>query len=669
MSELDTEEWRAANDEYISATVAWVLSRLESLVAGADASSVEASEKEQKLREDRLTRLESESTLHQLADRFELSLFEIHLLSLCLAFELDSRVAHCCGELQPTRHQPFPTLGLALRLFPESADWAVASSSRPLRGYQLIQLHQPAGVPLVGAELRLEEPILHYLRGVPDLDEHVSDFVTIVESPAVGLFESQQAQLHQIHAILASSQPVQLVGTSSDDLLAVAIAASAGLNRYLYRISAESLPNRIEDLNQFCRRWNRDSQLYGLCLLIDATSAVAADKRSLAQSIGRVARLVETPVFVASRELLSSQDLAASSVAIEGASRAEQFLMWSQILPEGHQHREIAGRLSQQFSVNPSLAQRIITSVGSISDQDYEKHLWHACRHVSRPSLHGLAQRVDTKATWEQLVINEESKQLLAQVLEQVRMRWRVYEDWGLSQRLNRGMGISALFAGASGTGKTMAAEVLANALDLDLYRVDLASVVDKYIGETEKHLREVFDQFESCGAVLLFDECDALFGKRSEVKDSHDRFANIEVNYLLQRLEAYRGLVILATNKRGALDSAFMRRLRFVINFELPTTDEREKIWRGLLPGEKDAVPRIPLADLDFTELAKFNLSGGSIQNVVLNAAFRAASRPINTALTMDDLMSSVRDEYQKLQQPMNPYEFQNAPSQEVVV
>src|SRR5262249_9566024 len=185
--------------------------------------------------------------------------------------------------------------------------------------------------------------------------------------------------------------------------------------------------------------------------------------------------------------------------------------------------------------------------------------------------------------------------------------------------RGTRGLGISALFAGPSGTGKTMAAEVLAADLELDLYRIDLSQIVNKYIGETEKNLRRVFDAAEAGGAVLLFDEADALFGKRSEVKDSHDRYANIEVSYLLQRMESYRGLAILTTNIKPALDEAFLRRLRFIVQFPFPDAAHRAEMWRRAYPH------RTPVGTLDFTRLARFSIAGGHIRNIALHAAFFA--------------------------------------------
>ena len=212
-------------------------------------------------------------------------------------------------------------------------------------------------------------------------------------------------------------------------------------------------------------------------------------------------------------------------------------------------------------------------------------------------------------------------------------------------------MGISALFAGASGTGKTMAAEVLARELRLDLYRIDLSAVVSKYIGETEKNLRRVFDAAEDGGVVLLFDEADALFGKRSEVKDSHDRYANIEVSYLLQRMETYRGLAILTTNLKNAIDPAFLRRIRFIVQYPFPDAAQRAEIWRRIFP------ENTPTDGLEVSKLSRLNVAGGHIRNIALNAAFLAAeaSEPVR----MPHLLRAARSEYAKLEKPLTESEI----------
>jgi SpoVK/Ycf46/Vps4 family AAA+-type ATPase len=221
-----------------------------------------------------------------------------------------------------------------------------------------------------------------------------------------------------------------------------------------------------------------------------------------------------------------------------------------------------------------------------------------------------------------------------------------VYETWGFGATLGRGRGITALFSGVSGTGKTMAAEIVAAHVGLDLYRIDLAGVVSKYIGETEKNLRRVFDAAERSGTILFFDEADALFGSRSEVRDSHDRYANVEINYLLQRMEDYAGLAILATNRRAALDPAFLRRLRFVVDFPFPGVDERRRMWERAFPRQAD------LNGVEYGALSRLELTGGSIRAVAINAAFLAAAE--DAPIGMAHLSRAVAREYTKLSKPL---------------
>ena len=277
--------------------------------------------------------------------------------------------------------------------------------------------------------------------------------------------------------------------------------------------------------------------------------------------------------------------------------------------------------------------------------------LWTACLARTRPQLDNLAQRLEPRAAWADIVLPPVEKNLLRQIADQVGNRTRVYNEWGFARKMNRGLGISALFAGDSGTGKTMAAEVIANELRLNLYRIDLSAVVSKYIGETEKNLRRLFDAAEDGGAILFFDEADALFGKRSEVKDSHDRYANIEINYLLQRMETYRGLAILATNVKSALDTAFVRRLRFIVDFPFPGLVERKAIWRGVFP------PEAKTRGLDFDRLARLNLTGGNIHNVALNAAFLAVRS--DKAVSMPLVLDAARAEFRKLGRPLSESDF----------
>ena len=276
--------------------------------------------------------------------------------------------------------------------------------------------------------------------------------------------------------------------------------------------------------------------------------------------------------------------------------------------------------------------------------------MWDACRIQARPRLEGLAQRIEPFATWDDLVLPETQQNLLRQMAVHVRQRSKVYQSWGFASKSSRGLGISALFSGPSGTGKTMAGEVLANELRLDLYRIDLSQVVSKYIGETEKNLRRVFDAAEGGAAILLFDEADALFGKRSEVKDSHDRYANIEVSYLLQRMEAYRGLAILTTNRKSALDPAFLRRIRFVAEFPFPDAALRAEIWQRVFPRQT------PTEGLRVDRLARLSAAGGNIYNIAMGAAFLAADA--GEPVRMSHLLSAARSEFTKLERPLTDAE-----------
>jgi len=247
---------------------------------------------------------------------------------------------------------------------------------------------------------------------------------------------------------------------------------------------------------------------------------------------------------------------------------------------------------------------------------------------------------------WEDLILPEMQMSALRQLAAQSRNRMMVYEQWGFSARGRRGLGLSALFSGPSGTGKTLAAEVLAADLQLDMFRIDLSAVVSKYIGETEKNLKQVFDAAESGGVLLLFDEADAIFGKRAEVKDSHDRYANIEVGYLLQRMESFQGIAVLTTNTKASLDKAFQRRLRFSVDFPFPDAAHRAAIWARVFPEQT------PTEALDAAKLASLNMSGGNIRNIALNAAFLAAEA--GSAVRMEHLLQATQLEAVKTERPI---------------
>ncbi|MEL6763683.1 MAG: ATP-binding protein [Cyanobacteria bacterium J06607_6] len=597
--------------------------------------------------------------LPQLAHRFGLSDFECQVLLLCAAMELDTRIASLYAQVQSIPEPGYPTFALAMSLF-EGPTWDVMSPERPLRYWRLIEINQPGAQPLTTSPLRADERIVSYIKGLNYLDDRLSPLLSPLNVPrGTSLPESLMAQVDQTVDRLSTPHTapptyIQLTGTDpiGKQLVGQQVAANMGL--IIYRLPLDLLPTQLGDLETFVRLWHRESLLFSLTLLVDvhdydltkdANPSVVALKRFLSRN--------SLLTFLSTREI--QQDLMASSlvVDVEKPTTQEQIDLWRQSL--GIFAPVTLPQLASQFRLTPmaiqQIAQAVMQNGPSQSSEEIHNQLWQGCLSVTRPQLDLLAQRLQAKATWNDLVLPPDETDLLHQIADQVRSRNIVYEAWGFNQKMSRGRGISALFAGESGTGKTLAAEVIANELQLNLYRIDLSAVVSKYIGETEKNLRRLFDAAENGGALLFFDEADALFGKRSEVKDSHDRYANIEINYLLQRMETYSGLAILATNMKSSLDPAFVRRLRFIVKFPFPATSERWRIWQRAFP------PQAPTQHLDFKRLACLHLTGGSIHNIALNAAFLAAKQrvPIN----MPMVLSAARAEFRKLGKPINEADF----------
>ena len=593
-----------------------------------------------------------------LAERLQLSDFETDTLLLCAACELAPDIGALIAAAQGPGSPPYPTFALALHLFDEPS-WDALSPQRPLRLARLVEINQPGATPLTSAALRADERIVHFIKGLNELDERLSSMLAAVDdTTASSLSATQQAVvddvLHQLNALGGEASPlVTLLGADARSKLDTARAISEALGRYLYRLPVESLPATHADIDQWARLWQRECALLPLALYLDADeldSPQADSARQMRLFLGRDLGLV----FVALREPASLTATHSLAIDVAKPTPAEQHAAWlAAFAPHSGEAKaaQAAARLASQYHLNLRDIAQAMALAGDGSAEGLADRAWKACKQATLPRLDMLAQRIDARATWSDLVLGDEALQSLRQITAQVRQRYRVYEDWGYARKMNRGLGISALFSGESGTGKTMAAEVIANELDLALYRIDLSAVVSKYIGETEKNLRRLFDAAETGGAILFFDEADALFGKRSEVKDSHDRYANIEINYLLQRMESFSGLAILATNMKSALDAAFLRRLRFVVTFAYPGVAERRKLWQQVI------LPGVPQAELDIERLARFNLSGGNVASVALNATFAAAQR--GTPLTMPLLLASLRTELRKLDKPVNESEF----------
>jgi SpoVK/Ycf46/Vps4 family AAA+-type ATPase len=342
-------------------------------------------------------------------------------------------------------------------------------------------------------------------------------------------------------------------------------------------------------------------------------------------------------------------------VELEPVTRAARARAWRSALDGDTPEDLDAGEATAQFRLGPEQVERAARSArlsAAYADRPLTgEDLRAGARAQNAAGLERLARRIVPNAGWADLVLPAEAIEHLRELAARAEHRDRVYDEWGMGG--SRGRGITALFAGESGTGKTMAAEVLATALGLDVYTIDLATVVDKYVGETEKNLDRIFAEAEGINGILFFDEADALFGKRSEVRDAHDRYANIEVAYLLQRMEAFAGIAILATNLRANIDEAFARRLDAVVDFPMPDEEHRRRLWDQCLG---PLVPRAGDLDLDFCA-ESFELSGGNIRNIAVAAAYLAAAeaRP----LEMRDLIRGTRREYRKLGRLVGAAEF----------
>jgi hypothetical protein len=449
---------------------------------------------------------------------------------------------------------------------------------------------------------------------------------------------------------------IHLAGDEGGGKRAVAAYACAALGLQLYLLHAADVPSQAVEREALARLWERESALNRCTLMLDFEDA--ENKRAAFSFLDQV----RSRVLAAGREPLQVSQRQVAYLEVDKPSAAEQRNLWSEALRALGPH--LNGQLSEhlepvilQFDLGLDEIRSASTHVvGKTQAQEPARLgtlLWDACRTTARRRLDDLAQRIDPVARWDDLVLPPTQLQTLRDIAAQVRQRSRVYETWGFASKGNRGLGISALFAGVSGTGKTMAAEVLAGDLRLDLYRIDLSQVVNKYVGETEKNLRRVFDGAEAGSAILLFDEADALFGKRSEVKDSHDRYANIEISYLLQRMEAYRGLAILTTNLKNVLDTAFSRRLRFIVQFSFPDAEQRAEIWRRIFPVQ------MPVDALDVEKLARLNVTGGHIRNIALHAAFLAAES--NEPVRMRHLLRAAQSEYGKLEKPLTEGEVRD--------
>jgi hypothetical protein len=645
--------WADANQRYLTARLALVREALERHAARAngDAAAAAPESSGDGSVGEAAGSLPSPAALDILGAAFSLSPFERDALVLCAGMELDASFAALCAAAHGSSQRPYPTFSLALATLPEP-HWSALTPAAPLRHWRLLEVL--AGDTLTTSALRIDERVLHFLAGVSYLDERLMAMAALQRPPNI-LPASHRMAVERTVGTWArpggEDLPViHLAGSDGAACRTVAAAGCAALGMQLFAIHARDVTGAA-DRDALLRLWERETVLSHCAVLIDC------DETDRQRSDLSFLDHTRSYVLVAGEVRPQTCQRRVARIEIDKLGTLEQQALWLERL--GPLAETLDGHLEALVSQFDLRAEEIRTAsedalAAAPGDRDdLARRLWNSCRGSVRPALDDLAQRIDCVASWSDLVLPAGEHQTLRDIATQVRHRRKVYVDWGFAAKSTRGLGLSALFGGASGTGKTIAAEVLARELRLDLYRIDLSQVVSKYIGETEKNLRRVFDAAEAGGAVLLFDEADALFGKRSEVRDSHDRYANVEISYLLQRMESYRGLAILTTNMRTALDGSFLRRMRFVVQFPFPDATLRAEIWRRVFP------PQTPVDSLDVSKLARLNIAGGNIRNIALQSAFLAAE--MGEPVRMRHVLRAARSEYAKLDKQLTEGEIRD--------
>jgi hypothetical protein len=615
--------------------------------------------------------------LERLMQRCGLTPLERDILLIALAPDAAPRYQRLYGYLQDDATLRRPGVDFALELTCDSVDarWQarrIFAAAAPLRRYNLLTLTGESA-----SELKLEDGVLDYLLGFDHIDWRLAVCARRV-TPQQQLDQLQLPPVASARIIaLASSGPppgglaLHLQGRYGCGRRAAAEALAHAFGLPLLVVDgAHVAALAVSEARALVGLIRREVLLHGLAVYWDGFNGFLDDSRA-AQLQTLKESWSDGVVFLAGERAFEPRGLQVPlmRVTFPPPSARDRLSLWRSALadlPNACTDGDLA-TLADGFRLTGGEIRDAVASArnaarwrGAASADLAD--LQAACRSQSSQGLASLGQKIEARYRWNDLVLPPDRMQQLHEIADVIRYRTRVLDEWGFGDKLSLGKGLAALFTGSPGTGKTMAAEVIAGELGLDLYKIDLSAVVSKFIGETEKNLARIFAEAETSNAILFFDEADALFGKRTEVREAHDRFANIEIAYLLQRLEAYDGLVILATNLKKNMDEAFVRRLQVVIEFPVPVEADRRRMWSGIWPGAT------PLgADIDFDALARFELSGGSIKNVALAAAFLAAAD--GGVVTMTHLLRATQREFQKSGRILGPGELAIAGSSGIAI
>jgi hypothetical protein len=600
------------------------------------------------------------SRLEILKQRFRLTDFDLDVIAIALAPELDRRYEQIYAYLQADVRAKRPTVNLALTLLCSSALEKIDrrryfSSDSPLICNTLLHLVSDIAHPtLLERNLVLDDQVIRFLLHQPGLDPQLLSSCNLKSTPSDRqLAQPWDALCQWIERADQTHSPLRLYfqgvnESSKRDVI-------AALNRPVLTVNLGAIRDNTSTI---LKRVFREAEFQNAILYLEKIDSLQ-DSACFDVLLHLLSERQTVTLLSGRQSWVPSQlPLGVVTIAFPMPDAADCYHNWQAALSKtsfvlttddiktlATRFRLTAAQIEDAIATVINQTQWQALQTQRIALQPTLNDWFEAARAQSGHELRTLAQKVQLRYQWQDLVLPPDALALLQELCNQAIYRDRVYENWGFGQKLSQGKGLNALFCGLPGTGKTMAAEVIAQTLQLDLYRIDLSQVVSKYIGETEKNLDRIFKAAIHSNAILLFDEADALFGKRSEVQDAHDRYANIEIGYLLQKMEAYEGIAILTTNSRSSLDDAFIRRLQFIVEFPLPDLAERSQIWQQIFPVD---LPQS--TDLNFEQLAQnFEISGASIRNIALAAAFLAATQETST-LTMHHITQAARREYQKL-------------------
>lgn len=631
-------------------------------------------------------------SLPRLSRLFQLGAFEERCVTVCLAPELDRKYEKLYGYLQDDVTRKKPSIDLILSLLCRSVDEklearAAFDSQAPLLKHRLLLViddPHDAPSPMLARGLKLDDRIAASLLGSETMDARLEPLARLVLRTdgvrrATQDPETQQRLRSVLHSQFTGAQSTSQnaafhfygpYGTGKRET-AETLSREFGLS--LLVADAQCMIEGTLPFDEASRLLGRECTLQPAALAIENFDCLLADNDSRKSQLNSVLEVIRSGPRLSfllgakswmPKGLLNNLLFISHRFSIPGDRTRQQ--IWKSGLAR-YSHLigdDDLGLLASKFRFTPGQIQDAIVAAHNLATwrspdapEITLSDLYAACRERSTTRLGDLTRKVGLHYKWHDIVLPSDQLAQLKEICDQVKTRRIVYGDWGFDRKLSLGKGLNALFSGPPGTGKTMAAEVIANELGLDLYRIDLSQVVSKYIGETEKNLSQIFNEAQSSNAILFFDEADALFGKRSEVKDSHDRYANIEIGYLLQEMEAYDGVAILATNLRQNLDDAFVRRLQIIVEFPFPDEEHRKLIWQVTFPQEA------PISDaVDFSLLGReIKLAGGNIKNIAVTAAFYAASD--GGVIRMPHLVEATRREYQKLGRAWSELSWSNQP------